>query len=140
MYDRIARKNAPTAFTTPVNKGDKSQYYYPKQLEIEKTFKLLKSRDPENENIKSRFIPIDAKQEVVVYGPVSGPQPGKETMPTGTQMDGGYGIHLAIDPKNVTPSSWGCPVTKSKAAVNRAAYESDAAIASRGKSEFRIKE
>ena len=155
---------SPDAVTTPAD-GSPSQFFYPRQFPLG-VANIGKSRAPSDPDMGPVYIPTDAKQEVPVYGvyaPGTSPQPlapiGPAApaqapmgppppvagagifVPTGSQMDTGYGFHEAVKPDK--PFSWGCGMTKGANAesdIKAMAKLSDAAINSGGKATVKVEE
>ena len=82
--------------TTPVNKGAVKEYYNPQSFptgtwNVEKSIPVA-ADDPEKQAKGNVFIPTNATLTVDTYGTT---KPDTGAQPTGTQVDGGYGLHFS---------------------------------------------
>ncbi len=112
-YVKDRTESGPVLGTSPRGKdhGTAKQYYIPRSLP-NGTYQLctpirFTEKQSEYKAFGTVFVPINVTQEVPVYGtaePTRDPET-KKYKSTGTQTDGGYGIHALMEGNNTT---WGC--------------------------------
>jgi hypothetical protein len=110
---RDRSQSGPVMGTSPAGNsyGESSQYYVPQELP-NGTYELgspirFSEGDSKYETLGPVFVPILTTQDVPVYGttqPTRNSDSGRFE-PTGTQTDGGYGVHANMTKGNTT---WGC--------------------------------
>jgi RHS repeat-associated protein len=118
-------QTGPVMGTSPAGDdyGTARQFYIPQELP-DGTYQLrspirFDESDPSYVSLGPAFVPILTTQEVPVYGttpPVRNPETGLFE-PTGTQTDGGYGVHAIMIGNNTT---WGCVGTRGEDKIQNA--------------------
>lgn len=122
-----------------MNKSEKPEYYFPRNFPTGVTVDLKPSVRVSKEHkyysdLGDVFIPTTAAQEVPTYGTTM-PVPDENGVytPTGTQLDGGYGLHFSKGGRTL-----GCLSFFTQADAENFAALSDSVLRYNGSSTLRV--